>query len=100
MNVPSQIREYPLEKNPNINKRTGSPCFSRIFWGKEKPCEAKSASNEELFSTETPKRGKNFSKVHFLACFLAKNAKFLQYKCIFWQHTGRIAILSVRKLVS
>ena len=35
------------------------------FGGKEKPWEAKSASNEELFSTKTPKRGKKFFKVHF-----------------------------------
>ena len=30
---------------------------------------SKSASNEVLFSTETSKRGKNFSKVHFLGIF-------------------------------
>ena len=39
------------------------------FWGKGKTVRSKTASNEELFSTKSPKRGKNFSKVHFLANF-------------------------------
>ena len=52
---------------------------ARGFWGKGKTVRSKSVSNEELFSTKTPKRGKNFFKVHFLACLRAKNAKLLYY---------------------
>ena len=47
----------------------------RWFWGKEKTVRSETVRIEEHFSTKTLKRGKTFSKVHFLAYLLTKSAK-------------------------
>ena len=45
---------------------TGSPPYSRFFWGRRKPRKLKSAEIGELFSTKPMKWGKHIFKVQFL----------------------------------
>jgi hypothetical protein len=47
----------------------------RGFWGKQKTVNSESVNNEDCFSTKTPKRGKNFFKVHFSAILHLKMVK-------------------------